>query len=59
MVGSTRFERVTYGLGNHCSIQLSYDPTEVRLYISWRGQSIFVSTSSVVDLLNNSFIQRE
>jgi hypothetical protein len=31
----------------------------VRLYISWRGQSIFVSTSSVVDLLNNSFIQRE
>jgi hypothetical protein len=31
----------------------------VRLYISWRGQSIVVSTSSVVDLLNNSFIQRE
>lgn len=31
MVGSTRFERVTYGLGNHCSIQLSYDPFSVFL----------------------------
>ena len=27
LVGSARFELTTYGLGNRCSIQLSYDPT--------------------------------
>ncbi len=39
MVGLGRFELPTHGLGNRCSIHLSYRPTR-QLRAEWQGEAV-------------------